>query len=247
MEIYESFKSIKSQQNNKYGGKNTCNIGKNYSNRSFGGGMSNRKYTKEQVKPHKLTKSTSKITNNIKSDATPPVYPISNASSRKDYRTGYLNEDLSNPPKKYDKYYKPSQNIKLDKKQKKDKSKIQDKDIQKINIINKNINDNSSLEKIGSNGNYNDYNDFNGINNGYNWYWNTYGYPNWYNPYYFGSYLPWMPPYQDDNIIIMDNENSQEDIQLNNFKRQYEREKMHGYFIFIIVVLILFLILILKK
>ncbi len=101
MENYETFKSINTRSNNHYGGKNTGNTGKNFSNRSFGGSMSNRKYTKDQVKPHKLTKATSQITSNVKGDATPPLYPISNASSRPDYRTGYLNEDLKNPPKKY--------------------------------------------------------------------------------------------------------------------------------------------------
>lgn len=241
MEIYESFKSINTHSNNKYGGKNTGNTGKNFYNRSFGGGMSNRKYTKDQVKPHKLTKATSQIIPNVKGDATPPLYPISNASSRPDYRTGYLNEDLKNPPKKYDKYYQPSQNIKRDRKQKKDRIH-KDRDFKKINIINQNNNDNSSLDRNGTGGGY--YNDYNGINNGYNWYWNTYGYPNWYNPYYFGSYLPWMDPYQsEENVIVIENEKPPIDTQLSDFKQQYQNEKMHSYFIIAIIVLILFLIL----
>ena len=128
--IYETFKKTKDNKNDKYGVKNSGNTGKNFYNRSFGGGMSNRKYTKEQVKPHKLKKSIGVISSDIKNKTIiPPLYPVSNASSQKGYRTGYLNNDLNDIPRTSDltTYYQPMQNLE-DVKLKKLKDKL-DKDL----------------------------------------------------------------------------------------------------------------------
>ena len=93
--------------------------------------------------------------------------------------------------------------------------KLKDNNNTKIKITNinndknANINNDKNANVQGGNGydgGYGGYNDgYNGINNGYNWYYGGYGAPNWYNPYYFGSYLPWMPPYQDEQQPIIIN------------------------------------------
>lgn len=236
--LYETFKKTKDvKKNDKYGVKHSGNTGKNFYNRSFGGAMSNRKYTKEQVKPHKLKKSIGTVSPNVKDKKIiPPLYPVSDASSQKGYRTGYLSNDKHKmkKPSELTKYYQPMQNM--------DKDNSSNANNIKITNINndKNVQDGGNNN---SNNGYNGYNDgYNGINNGYNWYYGGYGTPNWYNPYYYGSYLPWMPPYQDEQQpVIINNIPSEE-----NKKMPYPMPH-YGMTCLIIIIIVLIILLFIKK
>jgi hypothetical protein len=223
----ETFKKIKPEKkikkNIKYG--TSGNTGKNYTNRSFGGAMSNRKYTKKQVKSHKLLPNnirTSEISNIKSSDKilVPPLYPTTLGSVGPNNRSGYLNPNSTTKipdPNNINKYIYPAQeltDINMD-----NGTSLLDKNY-KIYITNsnnnndKNINDN--IESNTSNRGYgNRWNDYDGsYNGGYNW-GGGFGLNPWlsYNPYLFGP-----DPYNinsDPNTYNDKNKN----IIINNYKK----------------------------
>ena len=210
----ENFKSIK--KNDSYGLKGS--VGKSFSERSFGGKMSNRKFTKNNVMQHKPTRPEN-ITNKIKKNVIPPLFPLSLdslPSSSKTYRTGFVNtKNYIKQPELISDYYEPAQQL----------EDINFKSgIHINNIINdKNIQDTS----IGNRNN-------DGWDNNYNNGWNNNGW-NWlngpYNPFsYFNPYASYMMP-QDS---------------INNTETIQQQHPSYNN-TFIIVIIILLLIIIFKK
>ncbi len=216
IETFKAIKKNKSDKNNTYGLKGS--VGKSYFDRSFGGGMSNRKYTKDNVKKHKPAK-TQNITSNINKSVTPPLFPVSLPSSSSTYRTGYVNtKNYIDQPKNIGKYYEPSQELN-------DINLNKGEGIHINNIVNdKNINDNANVNGGGNNG-WNNNDGWN--NNGWNWLNGA------YNPFsYFNPYAPYFYPY--DGI------NGTETV-INDDSPKYNNS------LFIAVIVILLLILIFKK
>lgn len=108
--------------NTYYGLKGSGNIGKVYRNRSFGGNMSNRKYTKQQVMPHKLQKKniregeTSIYLNKEKPQRyMPPLIPrFLGSTENPNYRSGYmtdLNYQKTPNNNNYTQYFFPMQEL----------------------------------------------------------------------------------------------------------------------------------------
>ena len=252
----ETFKKIKG--NKKYG--TSGNTGKNYSNRSFGGGMSNRKYTKKQVKKHKLLPNemrTGEISN-IKSDnkhLVPPLYPTTLGSLGSNNRSGYINPSdttIIPNPNNINKYIYPSQeleNVKMESNGNSNEYSITNDPnknykvyIENNNINNdKNINDNSSNDGT----RWNDYN--NTYNGGY------YGQYPWflYNPYLYGQ-----DQYDNKKNIIINNykNNISEDMEdiegpevINNNNNLYRYNKNNNYVHYIKYIVLIIIIIIIMK
>jgi len=199
----EHFKKNKSdkkiKKNIKYG--TSGNTGKNFSNRSFGGAMSNRKYTKKQVKPHKLLPHDQRtgVISNIKPDnkkLVPPLYPVTLGSIGENNRSGFINPHdttIIPDPNNINKYMYPSQEL-IDV----NMESVPDdkKNNYKIIIKNKNIMPDNN------NNNGNGWNDYDGTYNG-----GYYGANAWftYNPYLYGT-----SPFSDDNKNIIINNYTKE-------------------------------------
>ena len=205
----ENFKKIKPEKkikkNIKYG--TSGNTGKNYSTRSFGGGMSNRKYTKKQVKPHKLLPNNQRTgeISNIKPNRkqlVPPLYPTTLGSLGENNRSGYINPHNTTiipDPNNINKYIYPSQeliNVNMESEPDNKKNNY------KIIIKNKNI-----IPDNNNNTNGNIWNDYDGTYNG-----GYYGPNTWftYNPYLYGP-----SPYSDENKNII----------INNYTKENEVEE----------------------
>ena len=253
----ETFKKIKSEKkiratkkpkrNTTYG--TSGNTGKNYTNRSFGGGMSNRKYTTSQVEKHKLLKNKERTgeVSNIKPDnkiLVPPLYPLTLGSTDENNRSGYINPhnttNIPNP-NNINKYIYPSQeleNINMVKKIEKPKK-------YSINIKNINNNDMGSFREDREN-RWSDYT----YNGGY------YG----QNPsFIYNPYLYPLNQFDDNNKNIIINNNSEilEDMQdiespnirdnteiLKNleYKQYYDNFVNIAFLIFIVFIFIIILI-----
>ena len=114
------------QNNNKpndyYGLTNTGDIGSSFRERSFGGASSNRKYTKQQVMPHKLQDKeiikgevTLKLNDENPERYMPPLIPrILGNTENPEYRSGYMtNENHVEIPKNnnYNQYFFPMQHL----------------------------------------------------------------------------------------------------------------------------------------
>lgn len=250
----ETFKKIKPEKkikkNNIYG--TSGNIGKNYSTRSFGGGMSNRKYTKKQVKKHKLLPNNERTgeVSNIKPDKkklVPPLYPTTLGSTGPNNRSGYINPNSTTTvpnPNNIDKYIYPSQEL-----ENVNMEVVDDPNKYSISIKNVNNNDINSLDGNGYGG-YNgsrwaDYT----YNGGY------YGPNPWfsYNPYLYGP-----NPFDDNNknnIII---NNYKKDIveDMEDIKKPHKHNEHHNndkkhyyeyiYYITAIIVLLIILFIMTK-
>jgi hypothetical protein len=211
----ETFKKIKPEKkikkNIKYG--TSGNTGKNYTNRSFGGGMSNRKYTKKQVKKHELLPNelrTGEVSNikPVNKELVPPLYPTTLGSTGPNNRSGYINPNNTTTipnPNNINKYIYPAQelvNVEME----------SDKNNYKIYIKNKNIMpDNNSNDNNSNNGYSNRWNDYDGTYNG-----GYYGPNAWftYNPYLYGP-----NPYGDNYNGNYDN-NDNKNIIINNYRKE---------------------------
>jgi hypothetical protein len=224
-------KDKKIKQNNTYGKKGS--VGKTFSERSFGGNMSNRKYTKENVKKHKLVQNnTPPITNKIKKDVIPPLYPtnVDNLpSSSKTYRTGYLNtKNYIEQPKELDKYYEPSQQL--------DNINLKQPSINIKNIVNdKNVN---TQDTAVGNGNGNGYGydyGYGNYNNGWNWLYGGY-----YNP--FLAFNPYAPYSYFSPLIDNDDNTPDYSNQINNLNMKIQHFSMiTSLLAFFLIIMILFI------
>lgn len=237
----------KDKKNKYYGVKNSGDTGKNFYNRSFGGAMSNRKYTKEQVKPHKLDNKTPTIKNQTE-NVIPPLYPVTLSSSSDYYRTGYVNnKDTIDAPNDITKYYYPSQELKdinVD---------TQPKSITITNVNNNrdtNDNANSNTNANGGSGDYGGWNNGwwnNNYPNGYNWFYNTLLYPWNIPPYPYYGY----PPNDDNNkTIIINNKNDDSKNNIDDENKNTENFKViidryHKTFLLFVALVILIVLLLL--
>ena len=220
----ETFKKIKTEKkikgNKKHG--TSGNTGKNYANRSFGGAMSNRKYTKKQVKKHKLLPNemrTGEISN-IKPDnkqLVPPLYPTTLGSIGSNNRSGYINPSdttIIPNPNNINKYIYPSQeleNVQME-------SEIGSNNITSTNDPNKNYKIYIENTNINNDKNIND--NINPIDNnnkhGDRWSDNTYN-GGYYGPYSWFSYNPYLFG-QDPYMYRQDQYDNKKNIIINNYK-----------------------------
>lgn len=114
-----------------YGQRGSGDVGKVYRNRSFGGAKSNRKFTKQQVKPHKLQPKEIRegevsinLNNNKPNRYMTPLIPrILGSTENPEYRSAYMsNLDYIEIPNNnnYTQYFYPMQELQ--------KMKFKDKD-----------------------------------------------------------------------------------------------------------------------
>ncbi len=116
------FKPDFNKPNTHYGMDGSGDVGKVFRNRSFGGAMSNRKFTKQQVIPHKLQpKHIRNGTTTIELDYNnprryiPPLIPrILGSTENPEYRSGFMtNKNFVELPENnnYTQYFFPMQQL----------------------------------------------------------------------------------------------------------------------------------------